>query len=65
MLNLHAELIDQRQLREGELERTITDLGAALVVTKKYNNYIKVKQRVLLPTMNQIIITIHKHQLKN
>merc|ERR1712232_913776 len=35
MLSLHAKLINQRQVREVELERTITDLGAALVVAKK------------------------------
>ena len=65
MLNLHVKLINQRHLREEELKRTITDLGATLVIVKKHKNYIKVQQRLLLLTMNQIIILRHRHQLKN
>jgi len=34
-LSLHARQISQRQAREAELERTIADLGAALVVARQ------------------------------
>ena len=44
MLNLHAKLINQRQLRDGDLEHTIIDLGAALVFAKKHKNNIKSQQ---------------------
>lgn len=33
-LSLHARQLSQRQAREGQLERTIADLGAALVVAR-------------------------------
>ncbi|KAL7567950.1 hypothetical protein ACA910_019660 [Epithemia clementina (nom. ined.)] len=37
-LNLHARQIAQRQARESELERTVAELGAALVVARSSNS---------------------------
>ena len=61
MLTLHDKIINQRQIREGELEFTIADLGTAMAVAKKHKNNVKVEKRLLLTTTNDIIITTHKH----
>ena len=52
MLTFHTKIINQRKIREEELEHAITDLCAALVIAKKirtiqkHNNDFYLQQRL-------------------